>query len=208
MDHSVRRCGMLVAEVVAQRCGKKLQFGDWEGDEGNKSWAKQLRAFIQAKDVDANIAHIEDQNDSDDEETKVASVPSASKAEMEVVSEPANPMKRAAFADKGYDSDDSMTGYASPPSSRSSSPSPSELADIEKDPTLNVGRKKVPRPVYLAQLGDLLRGTGTKASGSTEPHEADRIEMALNCAEELIRKKRNYGTELGVSSFSSGMNTT
>ena len=27
--------------------------------------------------------------------------------------------------------------------------------------------------------------------------EADMHEMALDCAEELIRKKRGYGTELG-----------
>lgn len=30
-----------------------------------------------------------------------------------------------------------------------------------------------------------------------ESQEADKIEMALNVAEELIRKKRDYGSELG-----------
>jgi telomere length regulation protein len=34
---------------------------------------------------------------------------------------------------------------------------------------------------------------------SDEPHEADRVEMALNVAEELVRQKRVYGTELGMS---------
>jgi telomere length regulation protein len=68
--------------------------------------------------------------------------------------------------------------------------------EMEKDPTLNIAMKKVPRPVYLAQLGDLLRGGGSK-TGPDDPHEADRIEMALNCAEELVRRKKGYGSELG-----------
>jgi hypothetical protein len=64
-----------------------------------------------------------------------------------------------------------------------------------------VTAKKVARPVYLKQLGDLLRSSGGKTS-SDDPHEADKIEMGLNCAEELIRKKRDYGTELGMFTLS------
>jgi len=53
--------------------------------------------------------------------------------------------------------------------------------------------------VYLAQLGELLRGKpGLSAQKPNEPHEADRIEMVLNIAEELLRKKKGYGTELGM----------
>lgn len=93
--------------------------------------------------------------------------------------------------------DDSVQGYSSEEDSdRAPSPTPSELEEIEKDPTLNVGVKKIPKPVYLAQLGQLVRSTnvGLKSAENDEP---DKIEMALNCGEELIRRKRNFGMELG-----------
>lgn len=178
---------MLAAEVIAELCNKRLNFDDWDGNDSGRPWCRDLRQLLKRRDVDSNI------NDLDREEASV------------IVEEVFTPFasklvdgQRATFVPKSgdYDSDDSMTGYASPPSSRSSSPSLSELAEIEKDPTLNVGIKKVPRPVYLAQLGDLFRGTGSKVNANG-PHEADKVEMALNSAEELIRKKKEYGTELG-----------
>ncbi|KAG6866094.1 hypothetical protein C0991_008846 [Blastosporella zonata] len=183
LDPSVRRCGMLAAEVVAQRAGKKLDFGDWDGDDAGKPWARELRELIEERDIDAKLSDIESPESIHAENVEEIIAPGAT--------------TRATFSGTpdGYDSDDSITGYASPSSSRSASPTPSELDSIEKDPTLNVGTKKVPRPVYLVQLGDLLRSTGG-AKSSTEPHDADKIEMALTCAEELIRKKKDYGTEL------------
>ncbi|EKM82953.1 hypothetical protein AGABI1DRAFT_69024 [Agaricus bisporus var. burnettii JB137-S8] len=189
LDTSIRRCGMLVAEIIAQMTDKKLVFGDWDGDDSGKPWCRQMRNLIKARDVDADIG-----------------IPEASSEEVDIdgsSSETPNTKGTSAVPGKatfitsetGYDSDDSLTGYASPDSSRSASPTPSELEDIEKDPTLSLGVKKVPRPVYLAQLGDLVRGTGMKL-GSDQPQEVDKIEMALNHGEELIRKKRGYGTEL------------
>ncbi|KAG6872815.1 hypothetical protein C0995_006414 [Termitomyces sp. Mi166 len=184
LDPSVRRCGMLVAEVAAQRAGKKLDFGDWDGDDSGKPWIRKLRNLLKDRDGDVVLEDITltDHVDS----IGVEEGPAHSDTTRATFREPADV----------YDSDDSLTGYASPSSSRSASPTPSELDAIEKDPTLNVGAKKVPRPVYLAQLGDLLRSTGG-IKASNEPHDADKIEMALNYAEELIRKKRGYGTELG-----------
>ena len=186
---------MLAAEVIAELCNKKLNFGDWDGDDSGKPWCRDLRQLLKARDVDANL------DSPDDKEAFViveeVSTPLASK-----LAKAGGDGQKATFVPRpgGYDSDDSMTGYASPPSSRSSSPSPSELAEIEKDPTLNVGVKKVPRPVYLAQLGDLFRGTGPKVNAN-DPHEADKVEVALNSAEELIRRKRGYGTELGTTHY-------
>ncbi|OJA10977.1 hypothetical protein AZE42_06405, partial [Rhizopogon vesiculosus] len=96
----------------------------------------------------------------------------------------------------GYDSDDSLTGYASPTSSRSAPPTPSELEDLQNEPTLRVGAKKNSRPVYLVQLGELVWSSG-KVKYGEENLEADKIEMAINVAEKLIRKNKDYGTELG-----------
>ncbi len=55
--------------------------------------------------------------------------------------------------------------------------------------------KKVQKPVYvyLADLGSMLL-TYVKPE---DPQAVDRIELALSCAEELIRQKRNFGLERG-----------
>src|ERR1700689_2103881 len=62
LDHSIRRCGMLVAEVVAHRAGKNLDFHDWDGDDTGKPWARELRMLITARDVDADI-EVEDEDE-------------------------------------------------------------------------------------------------------------------------------------------------
>lgn len=187
LDPFVRRCGMLAAEVVAQRAGKKLDFGDWDGEDSGKLWARELRLLLERRDRDVDVEDVTPKDNVESSGVEEGSAPSEGfERARTTFREPQN----------GYDSDDSLTGYASTSTSRSASPTPSELNAIEKDPSLNVGAKKVSRPMYLAQLGDLLRSTGGPKS-SNEPHDADKIEMAINYAEELIRKKRGYGTELG-----------
>ena len=195
---------MLAAEEVAKLAGKKLDFGDWEGRVSILDWAREVRGLMKERDGDAVLEVLEQEG----EETKLLGVeeetitPEAAKSMAQTTvsyagSHPTRPSLKS--KPDTYDSDDSLTGYASLHSSRSPSPSSDHLDEIEKDPSLNVGVKKVPRPVYLAQLGELLRGSGMQVQKSDEPHEADRIEMALNVAEELVRKKRVYGTELGIS---------
>ena len=203
MDASVRRCGMLAAEIIAQLCGQKLSFGDWEGDDQGKPWCRALRQLVEARDVDASLEKgVTVSETGEKEETPIEEITTTSASQLaENAQREESHHSKVTFVKnaEGYDSDDSMAGYASEgESDRSVSPTPEELAEIEKDPTLNVGRKKVPRPVYLAQLGSLLKGTGTKQSSADDPHEADRVEMALNCAEELIRRKRAFGTELSA----------
>lgn len=187
-DSSVRRCGMLAAEIVAQRSGKKLEFGDWDGDDEGKPWAREIRELIKERDVDADLDIVRDAITEPEAIEEISTLgaqqTSASMSEAASIG-----------TATGYDSDDSLTGYASEPSSRSNSPTPSELDEIEKDPTLSVGVKKVSRPVYLAQLGEMIRSIGGLNNEAAE--QADKIEMALDYAEELIRKKRDYGTELG-----------
>ncbi|KAJ6546488.1 telomere length regulation protein-domain-containing protein [Mycena vulgaris] len=187
LDNSVRRCGMLAAEVVATLSGKKLDFGDWEGDERGKAWARNVRQLLKTRDADASLSDVEEisptEEDIDIQEIITPGIRSAQKSKQAVPN-----------VETGYDSDDSLSGYISQSSSRSASPTPSELAEIEKDPTLGVGVKKVPRPVYLAQLGALIRPAG--GLKVDENQQANEAEMGLNCAEELIRKKKGYGTEL------------
>lgn len=199
LDQSVRRCGMLVAEVVAQRTGKTLQFDDWDGDEYNKPWARQVRQLINIRDVDAQDLDIEiDEEPSDTNDTEFTEEIVTEGAKQQVgTTQGTKPKPVITRAAVDYDSDDSLTGYASPSSSRSASPTPSELEEIEHDPTLGVGKKKIPRPVYLVQLGELVRSTsGTKSNEADQ--EADKIAMALDCGEDLIRRKRAYGVELGM----------
>src|ERR1700722_19970365 len=64
LDHSIRRCGMLVAEVVAHHAGKVLNFGDWDGDDAEKQWARRIRSLISARDIDADAHEAEAQVDS------------------------------------------------------------------------------------------------------------------------------------------------
>ncbi|GBE82448.1 telomeric DNA binding protein [Sparassis crispa] len=194
LDPSVRRCGMLVAEEVARGAGKKLDFGDWEGEDQGKAWCRQLRQLVKGRDADADVDMTADISNTEGARLEIPLEAAVEALSMEDTSEPGQPRKPT-VRDVGYDSDDSLTGYASPSSSRSPSPTPSELEEIEKDPTLRVGKRKILRPVYLAQLGNMVRSSGGLKSEQEEA-EAEKIEIALNVAEELIRRKRGYGTEL------------
>jgi telomere length regulation protein len=187
---------MLAAEVVAHHAGKKLAFGDWEGNDAGRSWARELRQLLETRDIDAALVEVDEPLS----EVTIEEVMTPSIQMPPSLPAPRPPLKKPKLVSviDGEDSDDSLTGYASPTSSRSASPTPSELDEIEKDPTVHVGVKKVLRPVYLAQLGEMVRGTSVTKDAN---QEADKTEMALNYGEELIRKKRTYGTELGSSSL-------
>lgn len=202
IDPSVRRCGMLVAEEVARIVGQQLDFGDWEGDKDGRAWCRQIRELTRRRDTDAdvNILVAQDAETSlqgqDDEVKAEAGNRTPESASQDSKTTSKKPIIET-FA-SGYDSDDSVTGYVSEPSSsRSPSPTPSEFDEIEKDPTLRVSQTKIARPVYLAQLGEMIRPT-TGLRTQEEQDAPKRIEVALDVAEELIRRKRAYGTELGA----------
>lgn len=175
---------MLVAEEVASLAGKTLDFGDWEGADADRSWARSLRVLLKEQDVGA-----EDTQPLIEAEGRTVKVnPSGSVTSRHAI--------RVESTEADSD-DDSLQGYGSDGNSdRTPSPTPSELDEIEKDPTLNVGVKKVPKPVYLTQLGELVRSTNAGLK-SAENNEPDKIKMALNSGEELVRRKRNFGLELG-----------
>ena len=105
LDPSVRRCGMLVAEEVARRTGKELDFKDWDGDDGGKPWARSVRQLLDEKDADADTQ-------ADDEESGLT-VEDATKmddSEPEPASEPARTSRPSVVLSDGHDSDDSLTG--------------------------------------------------------------------------------------------------
>ncbi|EPQ58409.1 hypothetical protein GLOTRDRAFT_137132 [Gloeophyllum trabeum ATCC 11539] len=193
LDSGVRACGMIVAERVAARVGKKIGFEIHSQD----GWVTAVETLLVANDVDAEGAVSDTQE------------------EMAVLMEQyvAYPEEISAKKPQTPDSDDdSLISYSSS-RSRSPSPTPSLISDIEKDPTLlGTNNRPIPKPVYLLQLGEMLRGgTGkglggigimtavgggeNEAKGETW-EEAARLETALNCAEELIRKRRGFGAEL------------
>ena len=188
---------------------KRLDFGKsiWEGVGGGKEECRWLRAHEGLRDGDAEIdkgdallgwleadtgSNKSDQAnenkkvpvevDSDDEPT----VPKQTRGRSaKTKTKPARPPPETVDSD-----DDSLVGYSdeSRSSSRSPSPTPSYLEEVANDPMLNTStRAKIQRPVYLIQLLELLRAR-------TEP---EKLEVALKWGEELIRRKRDYGTELG-----------
>ncbi|KAH9001642.1 hypothetical protein EDB92DRAFT_1827974 [Lactarius akahatsu] len=169
LDPSVRRCGMLVAEEVAHRSGKELDFKDWDGDDGGKPWARDVRQLLGHKDVDVQITGSSEELVVEEiiEENAFGPPDESSQMSQSFVSPP-----------EDYDSDDSLIGYAAP-SSRSPSPTLSELAEVEKDPSLRVGKVKIVPPVYLAQLGEMIRGTSGLKTGQ-ESQEVEKVEIALN----------------------------
>ena len=196
LDPTIRRIGMAVAEYVAELSNRKLDFGDWDGDTQGRAWIRDIRTLLKHPD-----GYAEDPApDSDDEdENHSVSRTTVDYLALSLPSESRRPPKERQT--QVHDSDDSLSAYASSSSSsRVPSPTPEELEEIEKDPTLRSGgglnKKKVTRPVYLADLGELLRPT--KAG---EQDEYEKLDMGLQHAEELIRRKKDYGTELGTPFF-------
>jgi len=175
---------MLVAEEVAQRSDRKLDFKIWDGDGEGKDWARHIRRLMDTRDIDSEIP----------------SPPIAKKPQPD--HSPEIPAPKASsrlvhISNATDDSDDSLEGYgdSSDSSSRPPSPTMSELEEQERDATLrNPGKKRINNPVYLVDLGRLLK---VEKEG---PEQAESIEIALRSAAGLIRRKEGYGHELGMDS--------
>lgn len=204
LDPQVRLMGMVAAELAAKYGGKALDFGVWDGDGDGRAWIRQMRTLVQARDADIEGFPRDDGPDQAGP-PRSTDLPSPSLSRLPHASAPIRTAVNAKAREVDSD-DDSLIGYgSSASSSRAPSPTPSELDEIEKDPTLRTGlpstsKQRVQRPVYLLNLGLLLRpppgGAKNKAQDGQEEYE--RIDMALNYGAELVRRKRNYGTELGL----------
>lgn len=210
----MRLMGMAVAEEVATLSGRSLHFDAWEGDKDGRGWIRRLRALVKARDVDVpeeDVLAVMSTSLGDDDgvhATADAQASASAPQTQPAAVEESTTQRRSTKPPRKVDSDDdSLIGYgSSPSSSRAPSPTPSELDEIEQDPTLRAGtglggglkKKKIVRPVYLVSLGELMRPTANQGQ-----EEFQKIEMALAHGEELIRRKRDYGTELGKCLFSS-----
>ncbi|PVG00939.1 hypothetical protein CPB86DRAFT_154849 [Serendipita vermifera] len=214
-DPSIRRCGMLTAEVVAQLSGGKLTFPGWEGNGDGREWAREMREVMKGLDSDSDIVEglvQVDEISSRGDEREQQESPFQGLLEER----PAVQKARAITIQDGEDSDDSLEGYESATSSSSSvtsfSPSraiekevgteikqkPSKssefrptVEEINDDPSLLIPTKnRVRKPVYLLDLGRLFKVT----KEGNEQYES--IRMGLETATELIRRKAGWGLEL------------
>ena len=188
MDESIRLCGMLVAEILSSLTGKVLTFDVWNGEDEARLWALRVRKLIEAYGANATRTSVQGTDASDSEED--ISQSDRRTHDIRLSSAPIT------HIDDGFDSDsdDSVNGYA--PSVSSHSPTSMELAEIEKEPVLSLGTKKIFRPLYLSQLGAFL--CSQTEGGQGQYSAADNVEMALDSAEDLIRSKKSFGSELGA----------
>jgi len=173
---------MLTAEIVAHKCDKKLAFEGWDAKGETFDWARDMRDWKN----DWGMEGYGEQGMKNTVQTPAADVTPQMAQEKEG-------RHRSPKHQEPPDSDDeSMSGYSSDNnSSRPPSPTTEEMEEFERDPTLRVGRSKpIPRPVYLQQLVALFRNE------KDDKDAVERIEVALNNAEILVRRKKGFGFEL------------
>ncbi|EJD48220.1 hypothetical protein AURDEDRAFT_144155 [Auricularia subglabra TFB-10046 SS5] len=177
LDAAVRRCGMLVAEEVAARTGRALNFDGWDGKGEGREWARDVRKLVNSDTSSAPAP---------EPEPEPAYERSGDCGHTHESLAPVNAPDSDDESLVGYDSDDA--------SSRSSSPDAEQLDAIRREPSLAVAQRKKPRkPVYLLELAAMLQNN-PKPEQADET--ADKMEVALQCAEDLIRRKEGFGLEL------------
>lgn len=183
---------------------KRLKFGAsmWEGKAEGREEARVLRSSVGVRDRHAVLSDDEslwllgwDEIPAITQDTLSSAKPTVTSPRGRKPTREKRPTSKPQPKIVMLDDEqaaDSLEGYdmPSPSSSRSPSPTPSYLEEIAADPTraLNSSqKKKVQRPVYIAQLHALLK----------EREKPECIEMALRHGESLIRAKKTFGGELG-----------
>ncbi|KAG8833666.1 telomere binding protein [Serendipita sp. 399] len=221
LDASVRRCGLLVAEVcslsskrilvdlprvdqqtVAGLTGGKLHFGDWEGIGDGREWAREMRVLMEGKDADAEFELGHEESDTPALEPQDISQRMTDSASAEKGSISVEKVRRVLIVDNGNDSDDSLDGYGSD-SSSSPDPYPTDgdrtphrqseptIEEINADPTLLNPSKK--KIHRPVYILDLAKLFKVPKEGD---EQAESIRIGLDSAAALIRKKAGWGTEL------------
>jgi telomere length regulation protein len=186
---------------------KRLDFGSsmWEGTGEGKEECRYLRAFVGLKDSRADLKNGNEallgwassgqsaslSSETADDPMQRASSKATKPEGVREDSRSRSSGSRPSVINTIDSDDESLVGYSSTSSqssSRSPSPTPSYLEEIAQDPMLNMRtREKVERPVYIGQLIDLLKAR----------EEPDKLEVGLKWGESLVRRKRDFGRELG-----------
>nr|ODN92509.1 telomere length regulation protein [Cryptococcus depauperatus CBS 7841] len=214
-DPSIRRLGMVVAEIMSELTVPETTQGMWDGYGDGKEEARWLRECVGVRDGDAAI-------DGSEEEWLLGWRTKQTKSPTNLISSPPPAQQTASLPPEKPNSkpqkkprivmldpdqqDDPLVGYesSSPSSTRAPSPTAEYLEEIAADPSLGldeVNKKKAQRPLYIPQLTALLK----------EREKPECVEMGLQWGEGLVRAKREFGTELaenavGVTLMVLGLN--
>lgn len=163
-----------------------------------------MRTLIEGRDSTADLISLPQLN--------IEANPAEQEPEIEIMRLGSQLTRNINIINNDEDSDDSLEGYDSSPSSRASSPqrtstgipasgsttkhdkakSSPTIEEINAEPTLlNPSRKKIHKPIYLLDLGKLFK---VDKEGD---EQCESIRMALQTAAELVRRKAGWGLELG-----------
>lgn len=196
----IRMSGMFIAETVSKQTlapdgpVKPLDFSDiWEaGDDGSDVVAALRETLHDPADWLVQDWQVEaDQVDQVDTQPKGAEVkteegiPSdrqatSASSKIQVLSSDL----AAEYSDYDSEEEPDLVPYNMP-----SGPISDDLKDLEDPSAFTPQKKKVRPPVYLADLGQMLKSN----------EDAEKLKVALDEAEGLIRRKSGWGTELGES---------
>nr|XP_019010363.1 uncharacterized protein I206_04832 [Kwoniella pini CBS 10737]OCF49144.1 hypothetical protein I206_04832 [Kwoniella pini CBS 10737] len=216
-DASIRRLGMLVAEILTQKSQKKssgdmkrLKFsGIWEGKGQGREECQWLRSSMGIRD---NAAPLEDESVDEDwllgwietssthssapAPTATSSLSAVSRGRPNTREKPKSLKGKTKVQPKIVmldpdQLDDPMQGYesSSPSSSRSPSPTPSYLEEVTADPSLALDATQKKKIIRPVYIPQLV-------ALLKERDKPENIEMGLKWGESLIRAKREFGTEL------------
>lgn len=202
----IRFQGMLAAELVSQKTldpagsVKALDFGAdlWQGNQPGLETCRHLRALALAP-VDISVVSFQDVASPTFKEAQESpkSASTSPRPESKVRKTQANPSRidqantsgntskitvlRSQTLADASDDDEDLVPYAMPEEDVE------QLKEDEDLGTYTPSKNKPKPPVYIADLSGYLKDT----------ENAEKIEMGLKHAAPLIRKRANWGSELG-----------
>lgn len=207
MRELIRLEGMLVAEEISKKSLsangpiKALDFGDiWEAEGSSYVKIRDMKAWLEASKDDANVTdwQLPDEEEGPVEEPEEhehqQSAPATSHIDAKQRKPPASPIQKAKGAgliqvlDASSEFDDydeieepDLEPYVLPPK-----PAAEDLKDIEDLSAYTPEKKKAKVPVYIPDLCAYLKSD-----------DANELDVGLKEAAGLIRRKAQWGTELG-----------
>lgn len=209
-----RLLGMLVVELLSVRtlepggAVEPLSFGSeiWNGKEEGKDVVHALRASLETQESSTDWQ--EALREAWKSETVVAKQAAPRRrAVAPPAPQPSPTVKRPLISI--IDDPDDLVPYPLPPA-----PSESYLSTLASDDpslyatalpsgaaTVTRRRGKLRAPVYIPELVAYLKGKEPEGGKEPADEEAERVEMALKEGAALVRRKRDWGGELGQSLF-------